>query len=651
MRSRVIRDPLYGYISLPDELAPVVDHPLFQRLRRISQTSLTNTVYPAATGSRFEHALGVMHLSGRAWDAIWRYAADPERRSVRRSFIAAAREEVPDLATEPEEFGRQLRLGMAGAALLHDVGHTPFSHALEDVYRNWTLARALSEESDGEDPPELVTLRAGGLKFHEYTGRAIARRICADTFFADANGGDHEMLRATIMSILTSHAGGRTWSGALRGVIAGDIDIDRIDYLMRDSDKAAGAEFGGIDYQRLVDALELHPDDSSEDEHRFRIAPGVRARSAVETLLVQRLQSYEYIHFHPRVVGYNLALRRAFEAVLELSGGKTVVAAIQRPLARLRPNMNFWNPEHVDAKAALSLAPLTHDAATRASAEPQQSLASVDITDDDQFEAGIQSRPERQVDAAASVDDATVLETLKRAYLIVEAAPPRYKEAVAWPQLTQIQIHGRAALFREKNFVPAWKTADEYEGAAQAMRATLLDAAPAVLDERAEQASDAAVATQLNAFARYLREQGASVQASTQDRGSAVRQLNALADLLLFRPDLLRRLRDALNAEPAVDGHEGLWDIGYTGYGPVDPPTIELYAGAKRVSLIDRSPLAEAVWLAEARRVKFFVFFFFRELSFGHAGSPSAGAYRSRVRKVVEARLPALTIDLIREHA
>src|SRR2546421_11689190 len=82
MAGPVIRDPIYGYIPLSDELANLVDSLLFQRLRRIAQTSLTNTVYPSATGSRLEHSLGVMYLASRGW------------RSTSRRWVASVRDDV-----------------------------------------------------------------------------------------------------------------------------------------------------------------------------------------------------------------------------------------------------------------------------------------------------------------------------------------------------------------------------------------------------------------------------------------------------------------------------------------------------------------------------------------------------------------------------
>jgi HD superfamily phosphohydrolase len=297
-KSRVIRDPIYGYIALPSELAPVVDHPLFQRLRRIVQTSMTSAVYPTATGSRFEHSLGAMSLATRAWRAAWSNARTPD---VRANFLAAAQEDdevALPRGYKQDQLLRLTELAVGGAALLHDLGHPPFSHVLE---------RFCARETPKffEQEPILLSMweRYDGA-FHEFAGLQLSTEVTKDL---------GEPLRSTLRAVLKADPGDGSWLGTLHGIIAGEIDIDRLDYLIRDAQKA-GTEFGAIDYARLVDAYELHHDGSG-----FATAPGVRARSAVETLLLQRTQAYKWISFHPRVVCANLALGRSIELLQELA--------------------------------------------------------------------------------------------------------------------------------------------------------------------------------------------------------------------------------------------------------------------------------------------------------------------------------------------
>lgn len=113
-----IRCPVHGFIPLNDWEREIIDQPAFQRLRRIRQLAWTDQVYPGAMHNRFEHSLGVMHTAGLLYDAIVRNSAD----------ILAS-----DLGYDDAGFKRNRQL-VRLAALLHDVGHSPFSHASEDLF-------------------------------------------------------------------------------------------------------------------------------------------------------------------------------------------------------------------------------------------------------------------------------------------------------------------------------------------------------------------------------------------------------------------------------------------------------------------------------------------------------------------------------------
>lgn len=634
MRARVIRDPIYGYIVLEPELAPVVDHPLFQRLRRVTQTSLTSSVYPSVIGSRFEHGLGAMHLASRGWEAAWMNSRD----TVRRHFIASARNDIPSLSEDADTFHAQIRLAVSGCALLHDVGHPPFSHALEQSYRSSALAAATAAGVDIAANDEWSRLEDGRLSFHEFAGHAITRQICRDAFGEDP---DLRGTREALLAAVESPPNAATWAGALHSIVAGEVDVDRLDYLIRDSYRA-GTEFGGIDYYRLVEALELHRHVTGGHES-FRVAPGIRARSAVETLLVQRFQSYQWIHFHPRVVGFNLALRRAFELLDRLAdrrdpGSKTRPTS-QTLLRALRPNLVFWAPEQVDVSAALGI-PYVPERDQPAQSIAQQSLDIVPLGDEAELTRRLQLAPDRILEIEAAVDDSTVIEALKRAYFVSRAEPSRSDPGTP-DSLHQLGVYTRAALFRRKNFVPVWKTAEEYRDAAEAMAPALRERVVRALERRGNLARSDAERDTLFGLAAGLRE--------FLD-WDAVVGLNKLVDALLCRQEILRFLRRRLNESLALEP-QGFWDLAYAGYGLRKSPAhaIQLYVGDESVPLETRSPLARAVADAEATRVKLYVFLFFMSHDFSGPDAESASAHRRTVRERLQTSLPDLIEEALEE--
>jgi HD superfamily phosphohydrolase len=633
---RVIRDPVHGYVNVPSELIPIVDHRLFQRLRRVSQTSLTSYVYPAATGSRFEHALGTMHLSRRAWDAIWKRRGD-EYDVVRNRFVERARTDIPEMPTDLNLFGVYMGLAFQAAALLHDVGHSPFSHALEDVFRE----RVWSPETEWNDPVEQE-VQDGLLPFHEYAGRLIAKLIC-DEVFADEDGVARiNGVPTAIRKILDPTAG---WAGALHHAIAGQIDVDRIDYLMRDSDKAAGSEFGSIDYVRLLDALELRADKSDPEGEGFLVRPWLRARSAVETLLIQRLQSYEYIHFHPRSVGFNLALRRCLERFLQLAGQAESSESMLPSLMRgAQPNLVYWDQRKVDSKAALGM--WKWNGPQAGEQFPLQS------DDSDQLVAKLKGSKPLRLAAMADVDDAAVLETLKRARLLTATAPDRYFTAGVKDPAGQLRTYADAALSRRKNFVSAWKSVDEYAEAATQMSVPLLEEVPRVLRVRAATSGlDPRTAELLTAFADRIEQAREDAERmSDAETIGAVIALNTLTDLLLYHPEIRDAIRGGLNEDPQLDNDRGIWDLAYTGGGPVERPDVQLFTSKGQVSMIERSPLAQAVWLTEERRMRLAVFFFFENKDFSEPEEVNLGRFRGRVREEVVARFPKIAIEAIKRY-
>src|SRR5205814_2877856 len=208
-----VRDPLWNNIRLEPEALAIIDTPSFQRLRYVRQLGHAFLVYPGATHTRFEHALGAYHLACRA-------------------------------TKEPEV---QL------AALLHDIGHYPFSHALEEA---------------GLPPHERLAAR------HLRTG-ALAAAL--------------EHLEVSAERLLALIQG--TSSSPLAGLVSGSIDVDKLDYLSRDA-LMCGVPYGVIDVDRLLTSLTVSGDG---------LALHAKGLAALESLLFAKYQMYRNVYWHHAV--------------------------------------------------------------------------------------------------------------------------------------------------------------------------------------------------------------------------------------------------------------------------------------------------------------------------------------------------------------
>jgi HD superfamily phosphohydrolase len=219
-----------------DELAlELIDTPAFQRLRYVRQLGLAFYVYPGATHSRFEHALGTYHLARRTLGLL---------------------EERGDLGG----LGDECRVVRA-AALLHDIGHYPFSHALEEI----------------------------GAMHHE----AVARPLICDGPVADVL---RRTLGANSPEQIVELIRGESDS-PLQGLISGSIDLDKLDYLRRDA-FMCGVSYGEIDVDRLINSLTL-----LRDPETGALTVGIveKGLSALESLLFARYQMYRNVYWHHAV--------------------------------------------------------------------------------------------------------------------------------------------------------------------------------------------------------------------------------------------------------------------------------------------------------------------------------------------------------------
>lgn len=260
MSERIYRDPVHNIIRLrtdTDEgrlLVRLVDAPEFQRLRRIKQLGLALYTYQGAEHSRFAHSLGVLHLMMRVLERLSeRHAISPEDR-------AAA----------------------CAAAILHDVGHGPFSHVMEKVldfhHEQWTVRAVLSDETEI------------GVVLREYSPD-LPRRVA-------------EIIEGRFQPLF------------LAQLVSSQLDVDRMDYLLRDS-LMTGAKYGIYDLEWIINALAV-------DEATNRIYVTARGLYAVEEYLQARYYMFRQVYYHRTLRSAEVVLRSTLRRALELieAGGE-----------------------------------------------------------------------------------------------------------------------------------------------------------------------------------------------------------------------------------------------------------------------------------------------------------------------------------------
>jgi len=231
-KRKIINDPLYGFITIADKLVfDVIEHPYFQRLRRIQQLGLASMVYPGALHTRFHHALGAMYLMGQAIDTLRSKGFDISNSEAQGAILAI---------------------------LLHDMGHGPFSHALEHH-----IAEGISHEEI-----TLMFMRHLNAEFDNKLDTAIA---------------------------IFENKYPRKF---LHQLVSGQLDVDRIDYLMRDS-FYTGVSEGVISTDRLLKMLTVDDDE---------LAVELKGIYSIEKFIVARRLMYWQVYYHKTVLAVEYML-------------------------------------------------------------------------------------------------------------------------------------------------------------------------------------------------------------------------------------------------------------------------------------------------------------------------------------------------------
>ena len=243
-----IYDELHGYIGLTELESHIIDTPVFQRLRRIKQLSAAWLVYPGALHTRFSHSIGVMHVMGIIAEKL-----------AREGYI-------------PGDDIQLLRI----AALLHDIGHYPYSHTLEAYY-----------------------LRIDGPSHEQLARHIILRDPDLSDIISSSSIDSWE-----IISIIE----GRHKEPVYNMLLGSDLDADRADYLPRDA-LHTGVTYGVIDLHRIIDTLTVSEDGS--------LAISYKGLHAVENFYIARLHMYKSVYYHKTIIGYEALLRLIIENLVE----------------------------------------------------------------------------------------------------------------------------------------------------------------------------------------------------------------------------------------------------------------------------------------------------------------------------------------------
>jgi uncharacterized protein len=250
-KKKIINDPVYGFITIPSELIfDLIQHPYVQRMRYIKQLGMTHLVYPGALHTRFHHAIGAMHLMCMAVETL--------------------RSKGHTISHEEEE-------AVTIAILLHDIGHGPFSHALEH-----TIVEGISHE-------HISKLLMDNLN-RQFDGKLTMA-------LAIFNKQYHKKF--------------------LHQLVSGQLDIDRMDYLTRDS-FFTGVSEGVISFDRIIKMLDVEDDQLVVEE---------KGIYSVENFLISRRLMYWQVYFHKTVIAAEQMLVKILERAKELSSaGKKLFA-------------------------------------------------------------------------------------------------------------------------------------------------------------------------------------------------------------------------------------------------------------------------------------------------------------------------------------
>ena len=274
MAGREIREPIHGFIHLEESEIEIIDKPIFQRLRRIKQLAFAHLVYPGAMHTRFDHSLGARHVAASMGQAL-----------------GLGNEEI-----------RWVRL----TALLHDLGHGPFSHVSENLLARFAKPEIIRDQGL-EEIHELITMQLIQDKSLPLSDLERERII---GILLTENGAKRELM------VKFLKVKDRPPDPVLKQIISGPLDADKQDYLLRDS-YFCGVKYGIFDMARLHNTLESE----SEPAVGKILAISEDGVHAVEQYVMAKYYMNTQVYRHRVRLATDAMLTRAMERLCPLCGG------------------------------------------------------------------------------------------------------------------------------------------------------------------------------------------------------------------------------------------------------------------------------------------------------------------------------------------
>lgn len=301
-KPKLIKDIVHGYIELESKYIKLIDTPEFQRIKNIRQTSYT-ALYPSSSHDRFSHSLGVF--------ALGKYAFDHLQKNVINDYPSCKR-------SLNKQFWDQAREVFLSACLLHDVGHAPFSHTSEDFFKipvaeNETkiyhyLQKAVNKPSFAKDYPPSMQDKP---KAHEIMSATIGIELLKNNGFSV----DNELFARMIIGIPYSSTPEFKYNvyNALVGLLNSDIiDVDRLDYIMRDA-LTAGYKSVSIDINRLLSSVCLIT--IPPDETKYALGFYKNAISIIENVIIAHDLERRWVQNHSAIAYDTILIQHCIKEI------------------------------------------------------------------------------------------------------------------------------------------------------------------------------------------------------------------------------------------------------------------------------------------------------------------------------------------------